>query len=289
MTKKPAITPVLVLGANGMFGRMAVSVLRENGPVISVGRNERISFAVEEDDEALLAILEIAPCSLVINAIGTMANGIDPTNSELVTKAMLVNAVFPHRLVANASKVGSRVIHISTDAVFPASAGIVTVKDNPSPEDLYGISKLAGEPYAKNALTIRCSIIGPGNQGLWHWLEEQSQGAVIKGYSNHYWSGCTTRQLALLCGHLRYEKAFENLSDCGSIHHYAPNPVITKFELLKTMRSLLRPDVTIESVKHEFELRRILVDDIGFRLISGKRRTWGSEIAECASFSNHKL
>ena len=51
------------------------------------------------------------------------------------------------------------------------------------------------------------------------------------------------------------------------------------------MGAVLRPDVIVESVENECEVRRILVDDIGFNPVSEKSRSWESVIAECTAFT----
>ena len=83
-----------------------------------------------------------------------------------------VNALFPHRLAAQAADVGARVLHISTDCVFSGRRGGYSEDDLPDPVDLYGRTKLVGELDQEGSVTLRTSLIGlelHGRHGLVEW------------------------------------------------------------------------------------------------------------------------
>ena len=72
----------------------------------------------------------------------------------------------------------SRLIHISSDAVFPDNLHLATEKDVTKPSNIYGLSKLIGENEIKNSgaphLSIRTTIVGlninPKKQSFIEWI-----------------------------------------------------------------------------------------------------------------------
>src|SRR5690606_27782525 len=89
-------------------------------------------------------------------------------------------------------------IHISTDCVFSGKKGDYIETDQKDGSSVYAQSKSLGEITGDNILTIRTSIIGPelknNGIGLFHWF--MSQQGQIQGYSNVFWNGVTTLELA---------------------------------------------------------------------------------------------
>jgi dTDP-4-dehydrorhamnose reductase len=62
---------------------------------------------------------------IVINAMG-ITKHID----EVRTKVIRVNSIFPHELAQISSKLGIRLIHISTDCVFTGKKGMYIESDS---------------------------------------------------------------------------------------------------------------------------------------------------------------
>jgi dTDP-4-dehydrorhamnose reductase len=238
--------------------------LRRDHSVIATARHamaDCVPFDVDAPDEALAAITQRArPQGLIVNAIATTAAQMAaPATSE---RAYAVNATFPHRLARVAAARDQRVIQISTDAVFSPDCGTVSEDDAISPRDAYGRSKAEGELTGAHCLTIRCSIVGPAapqrRSGLWAWVADQARSASIAGYVNQIWSGMTTRQLAAVCAALVDCDRFAKVRAAGPVHHLAPNPAITKFDLVHALAALLRPDVTVRPADAPQPIDRIL-------------------------------
>jgi dTDP-4-dehydrorhamnose reductase len=169
-----------------------------------------------------------------------------------------VNALFPLLLADAAARQGTRVVHISTDAVFAPGPEPADEGTEVSAAEPYGLSKALGEANAEQVVNVRCSVVGPapGRSGLWEWLATRPQGAEVQGYDTQ-WAGVTSRQLATLCGDLLDPGEFERVRSAGSVHHFVPNEPITKFELLSRLGEALRPDLRITEVRGE--AGRILV------------------------------
>jgi dTDP-4-dehydrorhamnose reductase len=269
---------VIVLGAGGMFGHVAVAALKRRYAVVATARHdssEFVSYDVDEQDAALAAIVERAHAdAIIVNAIATTASQM--AAAETHEHAFRVNATFPHRLARIAAQQKQRVVHISTDAVFPSNCGIVSENDPIGPQDAYGVSKAAGELDCEHCLTIRCSIIGPPaprrRSGVWAWVADQAPGADIPGYVNQLWSGMTTQQLAEVCVALVDQKCFAGVRAAGAVHHLASNPVTSKYDLVRELAALLRPDLTVQPAQARHSICRVLTSRHG--LLNGLAPYW---------------
>src|ERR1043166_3348877 len=257
---------VIVLGAGGMFGHVAAAVLRRTYAVVATARRETpdcVAYDADEPDDALASIAQRArPQALIVNAIAATAAQMRAA-AGTQQRAFAVNATFPHRLARVAADQNQRVIHLSTDAVFPPDCGTVSEDDAIGPQDTYGRSKVAGELTDAHCLTIRCSIVGPPppqrRSGLWSWVADQARGATVSGYVNQLWAGMTTQQLAAVCVALVDPERFAKARTAGPVHHLAPNPTISKFDWVPPLAALLRPDVTVRPADAAQPISRILV------------------------------
>jgi len=137
-------------------------------------------------------IIGIEPKRLVGEAVINCA-GIVPQNENASELEMVrVNAYGPHYLAALARRLHFRLLHISTDCVF-SLPGPHAEEDTPSPFDLYGASKLAGEIIEGNVLTLRTSFVGFGKRGLFHDLQTKP---TLEASDRLFWSGHTLQTIA---------------------------------------------------------------------------------------------
>ena len=91
-----------------------------------------------------------------------------------------MNAEVPAFLAETAREIGSRFVHISTDAVFDGTVGnYYSETDTPNPINEYAKSKLRGEQEAlrfnPETLVLRVNIYG------WNAQEKSSLGRVDIG------------------------------------------------------------------------------------------------------------
>jgi dTDP-4-dehydrorhamnose reductase len=245
---------VLVLGADGMLGQMVRRVLTASGELHAEGttrrdRSDPLFLDAEADPQTWSRVLrQTAPFEYWINCIGVLSRHVSSDRPDSVRKAVAVNALFPNLLAEASVESGASVLHVSTDGVFAPGAG-VCFEDTPiSCTDPYGQTKALGEVDSPAVLNIRCSLIGPdpgGRKGLWAWLLGRPRNADIPGYTDHSWNGVTTLQFARLCEQLIRDDLFESVRAEGGTHHFCPNRVTSKYELLLQIRDALRPDLTI--------------------------------------------
>lgn len=175
----------------------------------------------------------------IVNCIGILIKG----SVEYPDNAIFLNAYFPHLLARLADENGASLIHISTDCVFSGKKGDYSETDTRDADDTYGKSKGLGEVISDRHLTIRTSIIGPEikkeGEGLFHWF--MSQYGEIKGFTEAFWGGVTTVQLAIAI-----EAAIEN--NLKGLVHLTNGQKIAKYDLVNLFKEIWKKEeVTIEA------------------------------------------
>ena len=255
---------VVVFGSTGMVGRAVVARLRSraDADVVAVSRStHRFSATDSGDLDEYLEGVE-----LVVNCVGTLRSDPSYPTSAFCREATEVNALWPHRLASQTSGRRCRVIHMSSDAVLgpgsePGGEGAL-----PGPCEPYGWSKALGEVCEEHVLNLRFSVIGPApdrRPSLWEWLVQQPPGATVPGYSSFRWAGCTSSQVASLVFDLLDGPAFESVRRVGHVHHFVPNGLATKRDVLQLVSRYLRPDLSVSSTPEPGPGARPLLSELG--------------------------
>lgn len=228
---------ILVLGKNGMLGYAASRYFgHKKYSVTSLSRKE---FDVLSSPVSALQSY-IKNSGFVINCIGVIKQIID---SYSVTDVLKINCTFPRNLALICKQLKVPLIHVTTDCAFSGSKGSYSEDDFFDAEDLYGISKIAGE--TSECMTLRTSLIGPENgrnRSLLEWAIK-SRGTSVNGYIDHIWNGVTTLYFAELC-----EKIFiKNLYKSGVFHLHSPVKV-SKYELLNIFNEVFSLSLKVNKV-----------------------------------------
>lgn len=250
---------ILVLGKNGMLGQTLYEYLKRNK--YNVDGTDIDSFDVCKD--SLEEKYDLSKYDYVINCIGLL------NHESNITKLIMINSLFPHRLDYLSKQFNFKLIHISTDCYLDNTA--------------YGHSKWLGELKNSDNLTLRTSIIGYDKYkmgtGLFNWFVNQKQ---ANGYLNHIWYGVTTLELSKVI-----EKTF-NLELKGIIE-VTNGKGISKYKLLKMINNIYNLKIKLNPViKSKIVIKRLNKGhDFNIpsykRMIIEMRRFYGSE------FTNIKL
>ena len=185
--------------------------------------DKTIEINIEDKELVIDQLRKIRP-DIVINCIGILIK----ESSEKPALAIYINSFFPHFLAKLGTELDFKLIHLSTDCVFSGKKGDYSENDLKDGEDHYAKTKALGEVINNRDLTFRTSIIGPeikkNGTGLFHWF--MTQNGPINGFTNVYWTGVTTLELA---------KVIDNAidQDLSSLYHLVPEEKISKYNLLK--------------------------------------------------------
>tara|TARA_Y100000310_G_scaffold131008_1_gene130219 strand:+ start:1094 stop:1915 length:822 start_codon:yes stop_codon:yes gene_type:complete len=226
---------VLVLGASGMLGHKVHQVCRQQFDTWAGGRRllglDATHWSTVEDG------ITLAKPDAIVNCIGVV-----PQTLPKLETMVAVNAVFPLRLAMLCRERGIRLIHISTDCVFSGLRGNYSEADLPDAEDVYGMTKFAGEPPPP-CLTLRTSLIGPqlvGRYSLLEWFIAQ-RGSCVPGYTNVWFSGFTTLAFARIVADILASEEW-----LSGLYHVS-SPTITKYKLLCLVNAMYDLNITVEA------------------------------------------
>ena len=255
---------VLLLGATGMLGNGVYKVLKDKYKLILAVRNpkklellerahgdiknhEVVNFDASKvfedfknkkghsgEDYLTTFARKIGAVDYAVNALGITV----PGSAADPLYAFFINGALPH-LFANIY--GAKFINVTTDCAFNGREGKYDENSPKSPVDIYGLSKIKGEPA--NALNIRTSLIGrelESATGLLEWFLSQG-GKKINGYANQIWSGITTVQYGKVLDQIMSRP--ENFPKTGTYHIFGE--AISKYEMLKKLQKKYALDCEI--------------------------------------------
>ncbi len=269
-----------VIGASGMLGRELVSACAARGiDVVGFGSPEALD--ITESDAVREALGGV---KLVLNAAAY--TDVDGAESQ-AAEAMRVNQLGPMNLARTCRDNGALFVHFSTDYVFNGVAsGEHRVDEEPSPLNVYGLSKLAGEHAVRDIgcdhLIVRSSwLFAPHSRNFVRTiLDLSSQRSTIQVVADQ-----TGRPTA--CGDLASMTL--GLVDAGAkgTFHVANRGCCTWFEFAREIVALAGSDCRVEPCKTNDQPRpaprpRFGVLDLTetIRLI-GKPRHWKAALHDC--------
>lgn len=148
---------ILVTGAAGQLGFELARMLARHGDVVAT---ERAALDLADPDAIVAAVRGARP-TLIVNAAAYTA--VDRAEQERVL-AHAVNAQAPGVLAEEARRLGSVLVHFSTDYVFDGKRTSPYPEDAPtSPLNVYGMTKYEGEraiaAVGAHALVFRTSWV----------------------------------------------------------------------------------------------------------------------------------
>lgn len=130
---------ILITGKNGQLGWVLARTFAQVGEVFAFDRDQ-LDLA---DADAIRRCCDRVKPTLILNAGAYTAVDRAETEPEL---ALQINGVAPRVFAEEANRHGAAIIHFSTDYVFSGTATEPYREDDaPSPQSVYGQTKLAGE------------------------------------------------------------------------------------------------------------------------------------------------
>ena len=241
---------ILVLGVSGMIGHIIYSYLNSFNDLSVFGLSGSKKF---DKKTKILDVININSFNnyiktikpdIVINCIGLLIED----SEKNIKDSIFLNAFFPHYLKNLGKKINFKLIHISTDCVFsgnkkePYSEN--DIKDGKS---IYARTKGLGEIIDDTNLTLRTSVVGPemkSNGGeLFNWFMNQK--TEIFGYTNAYWSGISSIELAKAV-----KWAIDNT--ITGIYNLTNCEKVNKYNLLKLFKKHSNKNIVIKPTETKF-------------------------------------
>ena len=233
-----------LLGSEGILGSTVYMRLRRHYDIFTYGRvGGAASFHIDINKPGVALAAWVRENDVVVNCIGMLKPTIDVTSVE---DAINTNSLLPHRLANFCKYSKAKLFNFSSDCVFAGKdtvGGVGYVEsDTPDAVDVYGKSKSLGQP--EYGMTIRTSFIGPevrdNPRGLLQWVLSSKD--IIKGYTNCYWNGVTTLQLADCIKKILDNRWYDN----GLYHIYSPDKNLSKYELCTMINDVYGLGLTVE-------------------------------------------
>lgn len=243
---------VAILGHSGMLGHVVERVFKGEVNTSGYGRAALDVYPRKLNDIGTkLSSLLGMDVDYVINCIGAIKPTFDKATDLSVP--IYTNAVFPHQLATWGELTDTKIIHITTDCVFSGNRGQYTEADVHDALDVYGKSKSLGEP--DNCMVIRTSIFGPEMGGrkrsLLEWAKSQ-EGKTVNGFTNHYWNGLTTLELA----HSLFDIVGADVWAPGIFHVFSED--VSKYDMLMQISEAYNLEMDINPYETETCVDRTL-------------------------------
>ncbi|MGI4831168.1 MAG: dTDP-4-dehydrorhamnose reductase [Janthinobacterium lividum] len=194
--------PILLTGVNGQVGSDLLPLLQTLGPVVAPTRAD-LDLT---DTTAVRELVRHLHPRWIVNAAAYTA--VDKAEIDSAT-AFAVNGDAPRALGEEAARLGTPVLHFSTDYVFSGEGSRPWREDDPTgPLNVYGASKLAGEQALAGShapyLVFRTSwVYGTRGKNFFRtMLQLAREREDLKIVDDQYGAPTWSRNLALLIAHL---------------------------------------------------------------------------------------
>lgn len=191
---------ILLIGANGQLGSDLTKELTAHKVVTTTHETLDVT-----DYDRVRQTVETHQPQVIINT--SAFHKVDNCENQ-VNQAFAVNAYGVRNLALSAREVDAVLFHFSTDYVFEGNVATPRKEDDPAdPINAYGISKLAGEKFArylwKKSVVIRtCGLYGhagssgKGGNFVEMMLKKAQNGESIKVVDDQRLTPTSTRELA---------------------------------------------------------------------------------------------
>jgi dTDP-4-dehydrorhamnose reductase len=199
---------ILVTGTGGLLGLNLALELSRQHTVIGADRKALLvkdAFEALQVDlstpQAVSKLVEESQPEAIIHC-AALAN-IDACESDPVMASQM-NAELPGWIAAEAARVGSQLVHISTDSVFDGLEGGYTEDSPTNPLSVYSQTKLDGEGAVfaamPEAVVTRVNLFGwsaSGNRSLAEFFYHNlAAGKTVKGFTDVYFCPILVNDLA---------------------------------------------------------------------------------------------
>lgn len=226
---------IVITGGRGQLGIELIRLLGKHYLVFAPSKNE---LDITQKRQVEQYIDDVRPYAIIHAAAYTQVDlaEIEPSMS------ILVNAVGTRFIATIAEQVGARMLYISTDDVFDGNQLTpYDEEDIPSPINVYGLTKLAGERFV-SSICSRYSIIrsswlygGSSDNFVAKVIDMAKQGKEIRMIHDQIGSPTNVEDLAKFVKHLLQVEShgIYHASNEGSCSWYEFATMIVKMKGIK--------------------------------------------------------
>ena len=229
---------ILLLGLGFLGEEVCNEALKRNCDVekTRLHKSDGIIQLDINNHEEVKNLIESQKSEIVINCISR--NDIDnmEKNPRLATD---VNVTGPKIIAETCEKIGSRLIHISTDSVFDGKNSMYSEDKKANPINIYARSKLDGEneikKMCKNYVIIRTNFFGINKFGKYLFnniLMKLKNNEKIQGFKDVIFTPLSTKNLSQQIMDVSF-------SDYCGILNLSANKSISKLEFCNTLAEKL--------------------------------------------------
>ena len=186
---------LFVTGASGLLGSRMVEPAKHNYEVIPLHNtrplhSNSLRLDITNLSEVLSLFNKLKPHMVIHTASETNVDKCETRKEQ----AWRINVEGTRNIAFACSKVGAKLVYISTDYVFDGEKGNYTEQDKPNSINYYGVTKSEGESqvvqHCKNYAILRTSVLygwHPWKQNFATWvINELKQNKEITVVEDHY-------------------------------------------------------------------------------------------------------
>lgn len=238
---------ILITGNKGQVGFCLTQQLKGNADILAVDRDE-LDIT---DKSAVFTVIETFRPDVIINAAAHTAVDRAETEIEL---SQAINVEGPRNLALAAEKIGSAILHISTDYVFSGEGSEEYKETDPvDPQGVYGQTKLDGERAVQQAcsrsIILRTAwVFGEhGNNFVKTMLrlgtQRDSLSIVGDQFGGPTYAGDIASALIRIATQIAKTKKVEY-----GIYHFSGMPYVSWFEFAQTIFEQAKEKSVLENI-----------------------------------------
>jgi len=244
---------ILVTGKNGQLGKSIHQIVTNNEQNSEFVFVDREALDLSSQD-SIINYFNNNSFDIIINCAAYTA--VDKAEKE-VELANYINHLAISKIAEISNKQEIKLIHISTDYIFDGiSEKAYLESDDPSPLNIYGKSKLAGEVAVcavmqKNAIIIRTSSLYSeySNNFVDTILRKAQKFDELNVVSDQFSSPTNASDLAKVIIQIINHKKFRNHNQSTQIYHYSSYGVCSWFEFAREIVELANIDCQVNPIE----------------------------------------